>query len=95
MSGRGGRTTVAERASGSAGTGERRLERAIVLALVDDETDLRWSCAQLAAELGVEAEPLARALERLSRLGVVRITDGDVSVSPATRRIDELGLLGI
>jgi hypothetical protein len=86
---------VAERPSGSAGAGERRLERAIVLALLGDDADRRSSRAQLEAELGVEAEPLARALERLSQLGVVCVADEHVCASPAARRIDELGLIGI
>lgn len=86
---------MAEHLSGSAGAGERRLERAIVLALLDDEADRRWPRARLAAELGVEAASLARALERLSRLGVVCVTDEHVCASAAARRIDELGLIGI
>jgi hypothetical protein len=86
---------VDERSSEAAGAGERRLERAIVLTLVSDEPDRRWSYEQLAAELDVDAEPLARTLERLSRLGVVCLGEGAVWASTAVRRIDKLGLIGI
>jgi hypothetical protein len=86
---------VDERSGETAGAGERRLERAIVLVLVSDEPDRRWPYERLAAELDVEAEPLARALERLSRLGVVCVGEETVWASAAVRHIDDLGLIGI
>ena len=86
---------MAERSSEAVGADERRLERAIVLALLSDEVDRRWPCARLAAELGIDAEALARTLERLCRLGVVCVEDEHVWASAAARRIDELGLIGM
>jgi hypothetical protein len=86
---------VDERSSEAAGAGERRLERAIVLTLLSDEPDRHWPYERLAAELGVEAEPLARTLERLSQLGVVCLGEEAVRASAAVCRIDKLGLIGI
>jgi hypothetical protein len=86
---------VDKRSSEAASASERRLERAIVLTLVSDEPDRRWPYEQLAVELGVEAEPLARTLERLSQLGVVCLDEEAVWASAAVRRIDKLGLIGI
>jgi hypothetical protein len=73
----------------------RELERAIILQLLSGEPALRCSAAQLAAELGSEAETLEHALGRLARAGAVCLDGGEVSPSPAVRYIDELGLIGI
>jgi DNA-binding GntR family transcriptional regulator len=75
--------------------GSERLERAVVLLLLSGESEQRWSCAQLAAELSAEDQPLEEALGRLARAGVVSVAGADVTVSPAVWRIDELGLIGI
>ncbi len=84
-----------ERSGEAAGADERRLERAIVLALLGDETDRRWPCARLAVEVGVEIRSLARTLERLCHLGVVCVEGEQVWASAAARHLDELGLIGI
>jgi DNA-binding GntR family transcriptional regulator len=73
----------------------RELERAIILLLLSGEPTSRYSAAQLAAELGSEAETLEQALGRLARAGAVCLEGDDVSPSPAVRHIDELGLIGI
>ena len=86
---------VDERSRQRRAAGSERLERAIVLLLLSGESGQRWSCAQLAADLGTEDQTLQEALARLARAGVVRVDGADVTASPAARRIDELGLIGI
>jgi len=73
----------------------RELERAIILLLLSGEPTPRHSTAQLAAELGTDAETLEQALGSLSRAGAVCLDGDEVSPSPAVRHIDELGLIGI
>jgi DNA-binding GntR family transcriptional regulator len=73
----------------------RELERAIILHLLSGDPASRCSSAQLAAELGSEAETLEHALGRLARAGAICLDGSDVSPSPAVRHIDELGLIGI
>jgi hypothetical protein len=73
----------------------RELERAIILLLLSDEPTTRHSCSRLAAELGAEAPTLEQALTQLARAGVICLDSSAVSPSPATRRLDELGLIGI
>jgi predicted transcriptional regulator len=75
--------------------GDRRLERAIVLHLLGEDRDRRLSREGLAAALGRDALALQPALERLADAGVVCLEGDDVRASAATRRIDELGLIGI
>ena len=77
------------------GDGDERLERAIVLLLLSDGDPQAWSRAQLAAELQAEHAALERALERLTRAGVVDFAGPDARASDAARCIDELGLIGI
>lgn len=84
-----------EQPSESGAAADRRLERAIILALLGSGGELRWAPAELAAELGVEPRALGQALDRLSRAGVVCVNGTDVRASCAARCIDELGLIGI
>jgi hypothetical protein len=79
----------------SRAVGSRTLERVVVLALLSEGGERRWSCAELAGELGVEAQALEDAVGRLSEAGVVRVAGTEVWASAAARRIDELGLIGI
>jgi len=74
---------------------DRRLERAILLALLGEEA--RDGCApeQLAAALSADADALARALARLCHAGVVRAEDARLWASEAARHIDELGLIAV
>jgi hypothetical protein len=75
--------------------GGETLERAIVLLLLSGERRQAWSMAQLGAELGADTQSLERALDGLSQSGVVLLAGADTRASPAARRIDELGLIGI
>jgi DNA-binding MarR family transcriptional regulator len=75
--------------------GARTLERVIVLTLLSEGGERRWSRAELAAELGVEVEALQDAVDRLSEAGVVCLAGTEVWASAAARRIDELRLIGI
>jgi hypothetical protein len=74
----------------------RIVERAIVLQLLRDDRDERWSRAELEAELG-DVEPLALsdAIAHLERQGVVVVQGEYVLASRAIRRTDELGLMGV
>jgi hypothetical protein len=73
-----------------------RLERAVVLQLLRDDHGPSWSRAELASELGGEASAIEAALSRLHGAGVVRLDDGErISASPATRRLDDLELIGV
>jgi len=74
---------------------EHKLERAIILQLLGEEGERRSSQAQLAVALGVEAQALREALERLSNAGVLCVAGNEVWASAAARRIDELGLIAI
>jgi hypothetical protein len=71
------------------------LERAIVLSLLADERAEGWTRAALGSELAVPVVRMEDALERLNDDGVLCFSDSRVSVSRATRRLDELGLIAI
>jgi predicted transcriptional regulator len=77
------------------GDGDQRLERALVLLVLSGDREQGWPLAQLATELGADSQALERALDALSRFGVVSLEGGQARASRATRRIDELGLIGI
>jgi hypothetical protein len=77
------------------GGGGSRLERAIILQLLRDDRDANWSRERLLMELGGEISPLEDALARLQDDGVVSISDELLAASPAARRLDELGLIGV
>jgi hypothetical protein len=76
---------------------DRRLERAIVLALLNDEDDAgrRWSRAELSEQLGADEAQLLRALDGLLSADVVCAAEGLLWASTAARRLDELELIGI
>jgi hypothetical protein len=75
--------------------GGETLERAIVLLLISGERRQAWSMAQLGAALRADTQSIERALDELSQSGVVLLADAEARASPAARRIDELGLIGI
>jgi hypothetical protein len=75
--------------------GGETLERAIVLLLISGECRQAWSMAQLGAALRADTQSIERALDELSQSGVVLLVDAQARASPAARRIDELGLIGI
>jgi hypothetical protein len=74
-----------------------RLERAIVLALLNDEDDTGRRCSrhELSQELGAEEQQLQGALDGLLRAGVVCAGEDLLWASAAARRLDELELIGI
>jgi predicted transcriptional regulator len=72
-----------------------RLERAIVLELLDEEGERGRSCAELAEALGCSEAEVAAAVERLREAGVLQTSAQGVLAAPAVLRLDELGLLGI
>jgi DNA-binding HxlR family transcriptional regulator len=73
-----------------------RLERSIVLQLLRDDHNERWSREDLARELpNVAPAALDDALCRLEGTGLLRTSDGRFCASRAARRLDELGLIGV
>jgi predicted transcriptional regulator len=81
--------------SGSQASGGSRLQRAVVLELLDADGERGLELTQLAEELGVIAEELASAVETLRLAGVVQVEAGLASASPAARCLDELDLIAI
>jgi hypothetical protein len=80
---------------GSRGADGSKLERAIVLQLLRDDRDERWSRAELGVEMGAETTAMEEALRRLGGDGILCLADEDVWASRAARRLDELGLIGL
>ena len=72
-----------------------RLERAIVLQLLREDRERRWSRAELGMEVDAEAPALEEALRRLNGDGVLCLAEEEVWASPAALRLDELGLLAV
>ena len=71
----------------------RRLDKAIVLELLDDRE--RWPRDELAAAVHVDRSVLDSAIERLTAHGVALLDGEDVLASRCARRIDALDLIGI
>jgi DNA-binding HxlR family transcriptional regulator len=72
------------------------VERAIVLQVLRDDHEERWSREELACEIpDFEPEVLDRALARLQREGILRLEEGCARATRAPRRLDELELIGI
>jgi hypothetical protein len=76
-------------------SGDPRLERAVVLELLDDDDEQRRSMAQLRDELGAGADELDAAVNALHAAGVLCLEDGLAWAAPAARRLDELELIAI
>lgn len=79
---------------------EETLERAIVLQLLRDDHERKWSRAQLAIELQADGAEIDRdaideAVRRLEHEGVLGATEQEVWASSAARRLDELELIGV
>jgi hypothetical protein len=75
--------------------GGSRLERAIVLELLDDEGEQRRSLAELGEQLGAGAAELEAAVAALAATGVLCLSDGLTWASASARRLDELELIAI
>jgi hypothetical protein len=72
-----------------------RLERAIVLALLDDNALRRWSRTELSEDLATDQQQLQGALDGLLGAGVICAGEELLWPSAAVRRLDELELIGI
>jgi hypothetical protein len=81
--------------SESRGGGDARLERAIVLELLSDDGERSRSVTELEAELGAATGELEATLRALRDVGVLAGSRGRVWASAATRRLDELELIGV
>jgi hypothetical protein len=74
---------------------QRNIERALVLHLLDDDHDPRWSLGELVAALGDPEPAIETALARLQEHGVA-LGEGDaILASPCARRLDALELIAI
>ena len=72
------------------------VERAIVLQLLRDDHEQRWTRAELTREIpDFEPAMLDEALTRLDREGVLHRQESSVWASRAARRLDELELISI
>ena len=79
-----------------AAASDSRLERAIVLALLDDDdTRRRWSRAELSENLGTDQGQWQGPLDALLGAGVICTAEGLLWPSAAVRRLDELELIGL
>jgi hypothetical protein len=75
---------------------ERRAERAVVLQLLRDDHEERWSRVELDGELAYfEGEVVDGAVTDLHGEGLVHLENGMVWASTATRRLDDLDLIGV
>ncbi len=74
----------------------RMVERAIVLQVLRDDHEERWSREELVGEISdFQPAVLDEALVRLERDGVVRREGEQIWASRASRRLDELELISI
>jgi DNA-binding HxlR family transcriptional regulator len=72
------------------------VERAIVLQVLRDDHEERWTRAELAREIpDFEPAVLDEALVRLEHDGVLHRAGTSMSAAPAARRLDELELISI
>jgi hypothetical protein len=74
----------------------RTVERAIVLQVLRDDRDARWSRLALAHEIS-DFEPvlIELALTRLRREGILATATTSARAASATRRLDELELIAV
>jgi DNA-binding HxlR family transcriptional regulator len=71
-------------------------ERAIVLQVLRDDHDERWSRAELEREIyDIEPMALSEAVERLCEEGVVQTLGQLVCASRCAWHLDELGMVSI
>ncbi len=74
----------------------RRAEQLLVLALLDDEHEPRWSRGELGERFAeIPPERVDAALHALESDGVVCRAGEAVWASSAARRIDAIGLIGV
>jgi hypothetical protein len=82
-------------AGGSQASGGSRLQRAVVLELLDARGEQGLKLTQLADELGADPAELAAAVEALCVAGAVQVRAGLASASAAIRCLDELELIAV
>ncbi len=71
-------------------------ERAIILELLRDDHDERWSRAELQAAIDpIEPALLRKLLDDLERHGIIEFVEDCVVASRCARHIDELDLIGV
>lgn len=76
-------------------SGGSQLERAVVLELLSDDGEQRYSLAQLREALSAGEEELEAAVDALHTAGVL-CREGELTwAAPAARRLDELELIAI
>jgi hypothetical protein len=66
-------------------------ERAIILQLLREDHDERWTRAELLANVNIEASALEIALDDLIQSGVLVTSEDHVLASRCARRLDKLG----
>ncbi len=72
------------------------IERAIVLQVLRDDHDERWSRAELDTELrDVDAQTVTAALDALRQEGVLHISGQLVWASRCARHLSDLGMVSI
>lgn len=75
---------------------DRRVERAIVLQTLRDDHDECWSRPELEAELDhVDPIAIGAALTRMENEGVIELAGEAIKASPATRCLNELGVIAL
>jgi hypothetical protein len=78
------------------GEEDPRLERAIVLQVLRDDHEHRWSRSELEVEMAdIDPLDISDALARLEAHGIVCVTGESVRASRAVGRLDELGLIAV
>jgi hypothetical protein len=70
-----------------------RLERTIVLQLLREDRDRRWSRAELGAAIDADAVAVETALGRLTEEGLLCMVEDTVWASRPARCLDGLGLI--
>ncbi len=71
-------------------------ERAVVLQVLRNDKDPRWTLAELQAEAyDIDPTTLAGALDRLERHGIVVRCDHEYVASRCALRLDALGMVSI
>jgi DNA-binding HxlR family transcriptional regulator len=70
--------------------------RAVVLQILGEHREKRWSAAELERELSdLQPDALQEALLSLERAGVLERSGETVRASQAVRRLDELDLIAV
>lgn len=75
---------------------EEGTQNVLVLQLLRDDHDPKWTRAQLHRELDdINPDAITVALERLQEQGVVRVDGEQLAASACARHLDALGFISI